>query len=101
MTTGISFKRGRRTPTLFKLLKERYTKGGLGENYITVKWEEWGKMRSLSILRAVRDNRIAGWILYDRKASTIEEVRVERQRSTRRNGRYPPGQGKSHCGHCP
>ncbi len=76
MTTGISFKRGRRTPTLFKLLKERYTKGGLGENYITVKWEEWGKMRSLSILRAVRDNRIAGWILYDRKASTIEEVLV-------------------------
>lgn len=74
MATDISFKRGRRTPTLFRLLKERYTKEGLGERYIVLKWEEWGKNRSLSILRAIKNNRIVGWIFYDRKTSTIEEL---------------------------
>ncbi len=76
MTTDISFKRGRRTPTLFRLLKERYAKEGLGERYIALKWEEWGKNRSLSIFRAVKNNRIVGWIFYDRKTSTIEEILI-------------------------
>lgn len=74
MTTDISFKRGRRTPTLFRLLRERYTKEGLGDRYIALKWEAWGKSRSLSILRAMKNNRIVGWIFYDRKTSTIEEI---------------------------
>jgi uncharacterized protein (DUF362 family) len=76
MATDISFKRGRRTPTLLRLLKERYAKEGLGDRYVSLKWEEWGRSRSLSILRAVKNNRIAGWIFYDRKTSTIEEVLV-------------------------
>ena len=76
MSTDISFKRGRRTPTLFRLLKERYAKEGLGERYIALKWEEWGKNRSLSMFRAVKNNRIVGWIFYDRKTSTIEEILI-------------------------
>ncbi|MCK9226757.1 MAG: DUF362 domain-containing protein [Syntrophorhabdaceae bacterium] len=76
MSTDISFKRGRRTPTLFKFLKERYAKEALGERYIVFKWEEWGKNRSLSILRAVKNSRIVGWVFYDGKTSTIEEILV-------------------------
>jgi uncharacterized protein (DUF362 family) len=74
MVKDVSFKRGRRTPTLFKLLRERYTSEGLGDEYISLKWEEWGKNRSLSIFRAVRNGRIVGWIFYDRKTSTMEEI---------------------------
>jgi uncharacterized protein (DUF362 family) len=76
MTAGMTFKRGRRTPTHVRLLKERYLKEGLGESYVSLKWEEWGKMRSLSILRAVKNDRIAGWIFYDKKNSLIEEILV-------------------------
>ncbi len=53
---------------------ERYTKEGLSDRYIVLKWEEWGKSRSLSIFRAMKNNRIVGWIFYDRKTSTIEEI---------------------------
>lgn len=76
MSADISFQRERRTPTLFRLLKERYTKQGLDERYIVSKWDEWGKNRSLSIFRAVKDDLIVGWIFYDRKTSTIEEILV-------------------------
>ncbi len=76
MSKDISFKRGRRTPTLFRLLRERYAREGLSESYIARKWEEWGKMRSLSISRAVKNNRTVGWIFYDGKTSTIEEILI-------------------------
>lgn len=76
MSTDITFKRGRRTPTLFRLLKERYTGQVPSERYIAQKWEEWGKNGALSILRAVKNNRIVGWIFYDGKTSTIEEILV-------------------------
>lgn len=76
MTADITFKRGRRTPTHLRLLKERCVKEGLSDRCTSLKWDEWGRMRSLSVLRAVRNNRIAGWIFYDKKTSTIEEILV-------------------------
>lgn len=78
MVKDVSFKRGRRTPTLFKLLKERCASEGLGDDYITLKWEEWGKNHSLVIFRGIRNGRIVGWIFYDRKTSTIEEILVNK-----------------------
>ncbi len=77
MAKDISFKRGRRTPTLFKLLKERYLKDGIDDRYVTLKWEEWGKNPSIAVFRAVKNNRVVGWILYDRKTSTVEEILSE------------------------
>ncbi len=76
MTADITFKSGRRTPTHVRLLKERCVKAGLSDRYASLKWEQWGRMRSLSVLRAVKNNRIAGWIFYDKKTSTIEEIFV-------------------------
>ena len=77
MAKDISFKTGRRTPTFFKLLRERYLKDGIGEGYITFKWEEWGKNSSIAVFRAVKNNRVVGWIFYDKKTSTIEEILTE------------------------
>ncbi len=77
MARVISFKTGRRTPTLFRLLRDRYLKDGIDDGYIAFKWEEWGKNPSITVFRAVKNNRVVGWIFYDRKTSTIEEMLVE------------------------
>ena len=77
MARDISFKTGRRTPTLFRLLRDRYLKDGIDDRYIAFKWEEWGNNSSITVFRAVKTNRVVGWIFYDRKTSTIEEMLVE------------------------
>lgn len=77
MARDISFKTGRRTPTLFRLLRDRYLKEGIDDRYIAFKWEEWAKNSSITVFRAVKNNRVVGWILYDKKTSTIEEMLVE------------------------
>ncbi|MDD3845170.1 MAG: DUF362 domain-containing protein [Syntrophorhabdaceae bacterium] len=77
MARDVSFKTGRRTPTLFKLLKDRYTKDGIDGGYIASKWEEWGKNSSIAVFRAVKNNRVVGWIFYDKKTSTVEEILTE------------------------
>ncbi|HBL22771.1 MAG TPA: hypothetical protein DDZ40_01485 [Deltaproteobacteria bacterium] len=74
MARDISFKRGRRTPTLFKLLKDRYLKEGIDDRYITLKWQEWGKNPSVAIFRAVKNSKVVGWVFYDKKTSTVEEI---------------------------
>ena len=77
MAKDVSFKRGRRTPTLFKLLRERYLKDGIDNRYVTLKWEEWGKNPSIVVFRAVKNNRVVGWIFYNKKTSTVEEILSE------------------------
>jgi len=77
MARDVSFKTGRRTPTLFNLLRDRYQKDGIDAGYITAKWKEWGKNPSIAVFRAVKNNRAVGWVFYDKKTSTIEEILTE------------------------
>jgi len=77
MARDVSFKTGRRTPTLFNLLRDRYRKDGIDTGYITAKWKEWGKNPTIAVFRAVKNNRAVGWIFYDKKTSTIEEILTE------------------------
>ncbi len=77
MAQAVAFKRGRRTPTLFKLLKDHYRQHGIDDRYITLKWQEWEKNPSVVVFRAVKSTRVVGWIFYDKRTSTIEEILTE------------------------
>lgn len=74
MAQSVTFRKGRRTSTLFKLLENHYRQKGIDDRYITFKWQEWGKRPSIEVFRAVRNNRVVGWIFYDKTTSTVEEM---------------------------
>ena len=74
MTQEITFKRGRFTSTIFKLFQGYYRKQGVDDQYITLKWNEWGREPSVHLLKAAYSNKVLGWIVYDKKTSTVEEI---------------------------
>ncbi len=76
MAQAVTLKKGRRTTALFRLLEEYYRRQGIDERYVSYKWQQWGESPSVEVFRAVRSDRVIGWVIYDRAASTIEEMIV-------------------------
>lgn len=77
MAQAITLKKGRRTPALYKLLEEYYRLQGIDDRYVPLKWQQWDEMPPAEVFRAVRNDRVIGWVIYDKTTSTIEEMIVE------------------------
>lgn len=77
MAWSVTLKRDGLTPVLFNFLKEYYRTQGVDNQYAVGRWQEWENNLGISVLRAVRNDCVIGWIFYNAKTSTVEDILFE------------------------
>jgi len=77
MTSGIQLKKGRLSRTLLRHLDHYYKHAGIDPNFVSTKWQRWNRDHSIVTLTASDRDGHAGWIVYNPKNSTIEDIVVK------------------------
>ncbi len=78
----ITLKKGKLSASLFKVLTDYYSAiPGIEQTYINARWEKWKHGRDIIIYLIRKDNKMVGWIIYNKTTSTIEEILVNSGRS--------------------
>jgi len=79
MIPGITLKKGRLSHELWKNLHNYYNGAGIDSNYATMKWRQWKDNAGIVIFIAKKDNAVVGWIIYNPRKSTVEEILIKKE----------------------
>lgn len=81
MASEIILKKSKFSKTLLKNFQNYY--GGIGVDpwFVKVKWHEWVDDPDVVVYKALNNGNTVGWIVYNPKKSTIEEILRNRTRS--------------------
>ncbi|MCX5810030.1 MAG: hypothetical protein NTX36_11790 [Proteobacteria bacterium] len=79
MIPGIILKKGRLSHELWKNLHNYYNGAGIDSNYAAVKWQHWKDNPDIAAYIAKKDNAVVGWIIYNPRKSTVEEILVKKE----------------------
>ncbi|OPY70304.1 MAG: hypothetical protein A4E62_01601 [Syntrophorhabdus sp. PtaU1.Bin002] len=75
MAPGITLKKGKFSRSLRKALDNYYEDIAVDPFYTAVKWQRWTDNNANTVpLRATKDGKKLGWIVYNSTESTIEEI---------------------------
>ncbi len=74
MTVSVTLKKGRVPASLVKAMRAYYGRWAEGAAYVDGRWKQWAGDPAVVAFRADADGRRAGWIVYNRTRSTVEEL---------------------------
>ena len=80
MASRITLKKGTFSKTLSNNF-QNYCEGiGVDSRFVAVKWHEWVDYPDVVVFRAQKNGKGVGWVVYNQKTSTIEEILADRTR---------------------
>jgi uncharacterized protein (DUF362 family) len=79
MTTGMTLKKGKLSNELWKTLLGYYEWAGIGPDYAKMKRQRWTGNPDIVTYIAKKDNKAVGWIVYNTRKSTMEEIIVKKK----------------------
>ncbi|MCX5817425.1 MAG: DUF362 domain-containing protein [Proteobacteria bacterium] len=79
MIPAITLKKGRLSHVLRKNLHNYYNGAGIDSNYATMKWHRRKDNSGIVIFIAKKDNTVVGWIIYNPRKSTVEEILIKKE----------------------
>jgi uncharacterized protein (DUF362 family) len=74
MTSGITLRKGTPSKIFYENLRNYYETVEGGSGYISFKRGQWLNNPDIVVYTATADHAAAGWIIYNTKTSTIEEI---------------------------
>jgi uncharacterized protein (DUF362 family) len=78
MASGIILKKGIFSKTFLNNF-QNYCEGiGIDSRFVAVKWHEWADYPDVVVFKAEINGKVVGWIVYNPKKSTIEEIFIDR-----------------------
>jgi uncharacterized protein (DUF362 family) len=74
MAPGIKLEKGRFSKSFLKNLEDYYNQLWVNPEYVAVTWHEWVDYPDVVVYRVKKDGKMMGWIVYNPKTSTIQEL---------------------------
>ena len=80
MSSMAVLRKGRLSSALWKRFRDYYGQiEDVDPDYVDSRWKRWREDPAITIYTASKDGRLAAWIVYDPRASTIEEILTRRK----------------------
>jgi len=79
MTAEISLRKGKLSTVLLNCLQDYYKTININPDYILVKWQQWQNDPEITISLVKKSSEVIGWVIYNSKRSTIEEILLKKE----------------------
>jgi len=79
MTAEIFLRKGRLSNVLLNCLQDYYKTLNINPDYLLVKWQQWQNDPEITIRLVKKSSDVIGWVIYNSKRSTIEEILLKEE----------------------